>query len=188
MSRKLKMPKRKYTKKSDYWNNVNTSDRQIRLIYNKNKSLINDTDPGMDKTGMNAYELFEVQVRQKAKDGKSIPAAAKEVLNARQYTADPKKGQAIWYHDRLIEDLTPGEKAVIYKQKLSLSFNRMRYLENKEAKIILKDKDKNEVEFTRKARYISGISTIDLYYSQGYKQKVILINGVLATGKRKWTM
>ena len=180
---------RKYTKKSDYWNNSKTrSDRQIRLIYNKNKSLINDTDPGMDKTGMNYYELFETQVLQKARDGKSIPAAAKEVLNSRQYTADPAKGKAIWYHDRLIEGLTPGEKAAIYKQKISLNFNRMRYLDDKEAKIILKDKYKTEVEFTRKARYTSGINTIDIYYTQGYTQKVILINGVLATGKRKWKM
>lgn len=181
---------RKYTKKSDYWNNIKTSDRQIRLIFNKNKALINDTDPGMDKTGMNAYELFETQVLQKARDGKSITAAAKEVLNSRQYKADPSRGEAIWYHDRLIEDLTSGEKAALYKKKVSLSFNRMGYLkDNKEVKINLQNKKTGEtVEFTRKERYTSGINTIDVYYTNGYKQKVILVNGVLTTSKSIWKM
>lgn len=181
---------RKYTKKSDYWTNTKTSDRQIRLIFNKNRSLINETTPDKSLTGMDTYELFKVQVLQKARDGKSIPSAAKEVLNARQYVADPSRGEAIWHHDRLIEDLTPGEKSALYKQKVSLSFSKMGYLKDtREVKINLQNKKSGEtVEFTRKARYTSGINTIDVYYSNGYKQKVILVNGVLTTSKSTWTM
>ena len=162
---------RKYTKKSDYWTNTKTSDRQIRLIFNKNRSLINETTPDKSLTGMDTYELFKVQVLQKARDGKSIPSAAKEVLNARQYVADPSRG-------------------ALYKQKVSLSFSKMGYLKDtREVKINLQNKKSGEtVEFTRKARYTSGINTIDVYYSNGYKQKVILVNGVLTTSKSTWTM
>lgn len=88
-----------------------------------------------------------------------------------------------------MEKLTSGEKSALYKQKVSLNFNNMGYLDNKEVTITLKNKKTgmNE-EFTRKARYTSGINTIDIYYNKGYGKKLIFINGVLTTGRRDWNV
>lgn len=63
----------------------------------------------------------------------------------------------------------------------------MSYVDDTKKDLEFRNKKTNEkITFTRRERYKSNGMDIEVYFSQGYKQKLILVNGNLVTGRSRY--
>lgn len=182
--------RRSYTKRSNYWNTINKDEKRIRAAYARNKELIDSTHPSASPFG--AYDTFKAAVLNDVKrnDGKSMTDAIKSTLNSRLYKKDKTLGEAKWHHEAFVSDLSAGEKSALYREKVSLKFEKMSYIEDKEKKnIVVKNiKTGDNITFTRREHYKSEGKDIEVYFTQGYKLKLIFVNGSLVTGKSMYAI
>ena len=142
------------------------------MAYRRNKKLIDSTHPTMSQHS--SKDLFKKQVESKMiSDGVSEKEAVKSILNSRQAKLDPAEYEARWLHKALTEDLTNTEKSRIYRKKISLKFENMKFLGNDKNKKIYSDGE----ECTLDAEYQTNRGVLGIYYAPGYKRRVITLDG-----------
>ena len=176
MARKKKI-KRTYKKQNaEYWRG-----KAIEMAYRRNADLIKRTHPKIAKA--DAKSIFAQQVKQTMNNKNlSEKAAIKNVLRSRMYHDNKAEYEARFHHEQLIGSLSAAEKSRIYyygkknKQKVSLAFEKMQYIDGKDRN---KTKIKDDIEYYKYSSYKIGSSTMTIYYSQGYSKKLIEIDGVL---------